>query len=63
MEVKRNMWVYWIRLYESKFQASCVVQRMEHDYWMYGMECPKEIEIYKSNRGKYGVRYMPAHRQ
>lgn len=52
------MWVYWIRLYESKFQASCVVQRMENDYWMYGLDCPQDIEIFKSLKGRYGVRYI-----
>jgi len=56
------MWVYWIRLYDSKFQASCVLQRMEHDYWMYGMEYPQELEIYKSHRGRYGVRFIVARR-
>lgn len=52
------MWVYWIRLYESKFQASCVVQRMEYDYWMYGLDYPHEIEIFKSMKGRYGVRFI-----
>lgn len=52
------MWVYWIRLYESKFQASCVVQRMENDYWMYNLDSPKEIEIFKSLKGRYGVKYL-----
>ncbi len=51
-------WIYWIKLYDSKFQASCIVERMQHDYWLYGMECPHEVEIYKSASGKYGVRYI-----
>lgn len=52
-------WIYWSRLYDSKFQAGCLVQRMEHDSWVFGVEVPQEIEVYRSKRGRYGVRFMP----
>lgn len=52
-------WVYWLRLYDSKFQAGCLVRRMELDGWMYGVDMPKEIEVFRSRSGKYGVRYIP----
>ncbi|QJC52449.1 hypothetical protein HGI30_13355 [Paenibacillus albicereus] len=55
----RTNWIYWGRLYDSKFQAGCLVKRMENDWWIYGYECPSEIEVFQSKRGKYGVRYMP----
>ncbi|WP_176444621.1 hypothetical protein [Paenibacillus herberti] len=54
-----SRWIYWGRLYDSKFQAGCLVKRMENDWWIYGYECPREIEVFQSRRGKYGVRYMP----
>lgn len=52
-------WVYWLRLYDSKFQAGCLVRRMEHDGWIYGVDLPKEIEVFRSRKGRYGVRYIP----
>ena len=52
------MWIYWAKLYESKFQASVVLQRMEMDAWLYGIKKPSEIEIFKSKKGKYGIRYI-----
>ncbi|MFD0671968.1 hypothetical protein [Cohnella sp. GCM10027633] len=52
-------WIYWSRLYDSKFQAGCLVQRMEHDGWVFGIDLPREIEVYRSRKGRYGVRYLP----
>jgi len=52
-------WVYWGKLYDSRFQARCLQQRLEHDAWIYGYEAMKEIEVYRSRRGKYGVRFLP----
>jgi hypothetical protein len=52
-------WIYWSRLYDSKFQAGCLVQRMEHDGWVFGIDMPQEIEVFRSRKGRYGVRYMP----
>ncbi|MNN96516.1 hypothetical protein D3C81_2155260 [compost metagenome] len=50
-------WVYWAKLYESKFQAGCLAKRMEEDWWIYGYECPQSVEIYRSTKGRFGVRY------
>lgn len=52
-------WVYWGRLYETKFQAGCLVRRMENDWWVYGYDCPQEIEVFRSRTGKFGVRFLP----
>jgi len=52
-------WVYWSRLYDSKFQAGCLVRRIESDGWLFGVDMPREVEVYRSRKGKYGVRYMP----
>ncbi|MFB9325387.1 hypothetical protein ACFFSY_05575 [Paenibacillus aurantiacus] len=52
-------WVYWVRLYETKFQAGCLVRRMENDWWVYGYDCPKEVEVFQSRKGRYGVRFLP----
>ncbi|REE92940.1 hypothetical protein A8990_10223 [Paenibacillus taihuensis] len=52
-------WVYWGKLYETKFQAGCLVRRMENDWWVYGYECPQEIEVFRSRKGRFGVRFLP----
>ncbi len=51
-------WVYWARLYDSKFQAGCLAKRMEEDWWIYGYECPQEVEVFRSKKGRFGVRYV-----
>ncbi|WP_164545385.1 hypothetical protein [Paenibacillus albus] len=43
-------WIYWGKLYETKFQAGCLVRRMENDWWVYGYECPKKSKY--SGRAK-----------
>ncbi|MGO4271129.1 hypothetical protein AB4Z22_15010, partial [Paenibacillus sp. TAF58] len=50
-------WIYWAKLYDSKFQAGCLAKRMEEDWWIYGYECPQEVEVFKSKKGRFGVRY------
>lgn len=50
-------WVYWGRLYNTKFQASCIQKRIEQDAWMYGYQDPSEVEIFRSRKGRYGVRF------
>ena len=51
-------WIYWARLYNTRFQAGCVAKRMEEDWWIYGLDCPREVEIIQTRRGRYGVRYV-----
>lgn len=51
-------WVYWGKLYDSKFQAGCLASRMEADWWVYGLECPRMVEVFRSRKGRFGVRYI-----
>lgn len=51
-------WIYWGRLYDSKFQAGCLAKRMEEDWWIYGYECPQTVEVFRSKKGRYGVRFI-----
>jgi hypothetical protein len=51
------MWIYWYKLYDSKFQAGCLVKRMENDWWIYGTEEPKEIKVFEVRKKKFGVKY------
>ncbi|WP_201763535.1 hypothetical protein [Chengkuizengella marina] len=51
-------WIYCVKLYDSKFQAGCLAKRMEEDWWVYGFEYPTEVEVFKSQKGRYGVRYI-----
>ena len=55
----RLNWIYYARLYVSKFQAGCLAKRMEQDGWIYGHDDPKQVEVYQSCKGKYGVRFIP----
>ncbi|WMT43646.1 hypothetical protein RE628_08985 [Paenibacillus sp. D2_2] len=52
-------WVYFNKLYRTKFQAGCLAKRLEQDGWIYGFDRMNEIEIFRSRRGKYGVRFIP----
>lgn len=51
-------WIYWAKLYETKFQAHCLATRMREDWWLYGYKSPSQVEVFRSPRGRYGVRYM-----
>lgn len=51
-------WIYWIKLYETKFQAHCLAARIKEDWWIYGYDSPTEVEVYQSRKGRYGVKYM-----
>ncbi|MBJ9988236.1 MULTISPECIES: hypothetical protein [Paenibacillus] len=52
-------WVYFGKLYRTKFQAGCLAKRLEQDSWIYGYEEPRIVEIFRSRRGRYGVRFLP----
>ncbi|MDQ0719069.1 hypothetical protein QF049_000330 [Paenibacillus sp. W4I10] len=52
-------WVYFSKLYATKFQAGCLAKRMEQDGWIYGHNEPAEVEVYRSRKGRYGVRFIP----
>ncbi|MDA8351951.1 MAG: hypothetical protein M0Z65_01930 [Firmicutes bacterium] len=51
-------WIYWAKLYDSRFQARCLATRMQEDWWIYGYESPEEVEVFQSKKGRYGVRYQ-----
>lgn len=51
-------WIYWAKLFDSRFQARCLAARMQEDWWIYGYDSPDEVEVYRSNKGKFGVRYL-----
>lgn len=51
-------WIYCAKLYNTKFQAGCLAKRMEEDWWIYGYTCPREIEVFRSRKGRFGVRYF-----
>ena len=36
MALSQERWIYWARLYNTRFQAGCVAKRMEEDWWIYG---------------------------
>lgn len=51
-------WIYYSKLFDSKFQASCLAKRIEEDWgWVYGYANPSEVEIFRVKTGKYGVRF------
>ncbi|MFC4769613.1 hypothetical protein [Effusibacillus consociatus] len=50
-------WVYWAGLYDSKFEAYCAVMWVEGDKRIYGTHPPREVELYRTRKGKYGVRF------
>jgi len=52
-------WVYFNKLYRTKFQAGCLAKRLVQDGWIYGFEEMREVEIFRSRKGKYGVRFIP----
>lgn len=54
-------WIYWAKLYNTRFQARCLATRMQEDWWLYGYESPDEVEVFQSRRGRYGVRYIWKH--
>jgi len=51
-------YVYWLKLYDSKIQAGFLAKRMEDDWWIYGYDCPNTVEIFRSKKGRFGVRYI-----
>lgn len=51
-------WIYWAKLYETKFQAHCLAARLREDLWIYGYDSPTEVEVFRSRKGRYGVKYI-----
>ncbi|WP_169810209.1 hypothetical protein [Paenibacillus glacialis] len=51
-------WVYFGKLYRTEFQAGSLVKRLEQDGWIYGYNDPHSVEIFRSRKGRYGVRFI-----
>ncbi|WP_169793989.1 hypothetical protein [Alicyclobacillus acidiphilus] len=49
-------WVYEARLYDSKSVASYVAMCIRDDYLLNGT-LDLRVQVYKTKRGNYGVRY------
>jgi hypothetical protein len=52
-------WIYFAKLFRTRFQAGCLAKRIEQDGWIYGYHDPRFVEIYRSRKGRYGVRFLP----
>ncbi len=52
-----NDWVYFAGLYESKFEAYCAVMWVEADERIRGASSPSEVQVYRTHKGKFGVRF------
>ncbi|AHV98349.1 MULTISPECIES: hypothetical protein [Paenibacillus] len=52
-------WIYFAKLFRTRFQAGCLAKRLEQDGWIYGYHDLQLVEIYRSRKGKYGVRFLP----
>ncbi|WDL97103.1 hypothetical protein [Alicyclobacillus sp. ALC3] len=51
-------WVYYGKLVDTKFQADCLVARLENaEGWLY-RHVPKYIGVYQTRRGRYGVKIL-----
>ena len=50
-------WVYFAGLYDSRFEAYCAVMWVEADERIRGTVAPEEVQVYRTRRGKYGVRF------
>lgn len=53
-----NKWIYWAKLFESHFQARVLAARMKEDWWLYGYDSPEIVEIFRSRKGRFGVKYI-----
>lgn len=51
-------WIYLAKLYETKFQAHCLATRIKEDWWVRGYDSPDVVEVFRSQKGRYGVRYL-----
>jgi hypothetical protein len=51
-------WVYEGRLYDSRSVASYVAMCVRDDHVLRGERQPV-VQIYRTRRGNYGVRYQP----
>ncbi|QQE76891.1 hypothetical protein [Alicyclobacillus sp. SO9] len=50
-------WVYEARLYESKSVASYVAMCVRDDRMLHADENPVKVQVFRTRRGNYGIRY------
>lgn len=51
-------WVYYGKLVNTKFQADCLVARLESaEGWLY-RRVPQYIGVFRTQRGRYGVKIL-----
>lgn len=55
--VRMDEWIYFAGLYASKFEAYCAVMWVEADERIRGTGLPAEVQVYRTNQGKFGVRF------
>ncbi|SIS62112.1 two-component system, OmpR family, sensor histidine kinase ResE [Alicyclobacillus vulcanalis] len=53
-------WVYDSRLYDTKFQASCRMARLEDAALASSIPC-RLISIFQTSSGRYGVKMLVVH--
>lgn len=51
-------WVYYGKLFDSKFQAGCLAARFREDWWSNEYKSPEHVGIYRTSKGRYGVKYI-----
>lgn len=50
-------WVYYVKLFDSKFQAGCLATRIRDDGWLF-QRTPQYVGIFQTKKGRYGVKYL-----
>ncbi|MCL6547858.1 MAG: hypothetical protein K6T30_02995 [Alicyclobacillus sp.] len=51
-------WVYYWKLVDSKFQATCLAARFEYaEGWLY-RSVPRYVGVFRTKRGKYGIKIL-----
>jgi hypothetical protein len=51
-------WVYYVKLFDSEFQAGCLAARMKNEMWLGWPLSPAYVGVYRTKRGRYGVKYL-----
>lgn len=51
-------WVYYGKLFDSKFQAGCMATRIRDDGWNTHNRIPQYVGIFQTKKGRYGVKCL-----
>jgi hypothetical protein len=51
-------WVYYLRLFDTKFQAGCLKARLEDARDWADCQAPKYVGIFQTVSGRYGVKIL-----